>query len=90
MKYHYEDAPEYLADAYAVAQYRGIAWRVLGWQTEPDEDTEWTGIEYRTGKLVCRMVGDDRHFLFYEEEVTPLADDAYCQVCGQIGCGHSG
>ena len=88
-RYNYESDDNYFdADAYAVEGYRGIAWSVLGWQTEPDEDTEWTGIENRTGQIVARMVGDDRDFLFDEDELTPLAAEDYCDGCGQIGCGH--
>lgn len=88
MSMHYEtDEKAYCADAYAVEGYRGIAWYVLGWQTEPDEDTEWSGIENRTGRLVCRMVGDDRDFAFDPDDVSPLERSAYCAGCGQIGCG---
>ncbi len=83
---HYENAPEYEAPAYQVSGYRGIAWHVLGWQTEPDEDTEWSGYENRTGKLVCRMVGDDRDFTFEPDELTAVAENGYCPSCGQIGC----
>ena len=86
MKRHYEDAPEYPNNAYRVDGYSGIAWYVHGWETEPDEDTEWSGCENRTGKLVCTMVGDDRHFTFDPDEIIELPDDAYCSGCGQIGC----
>lgn len=90
-KQHYEvDDKEFSAKAYQVDGYRGIAWYVLGWQTEPDEDTYWTGYENRTGKVVCVMVGDDRHFAFEPSEITPLEREEYCGVCGQIGCGHDG
>jgi hypothetical protein len=89
-KRHYEDAPEYAADAYTVAGYRGIAWAVLGWETEPDEDTEWSGYEARTGNLVMVMVGDDRHFSVDPEDVAPLEEGAYCHECGQVGCTHDG
>ncbi len=68
----------------------GIAWRVLGWETEPDEDTEWTGMENRTGRLVCRMVGDDCDFTFDPDDLVPLDRKDYCGECGQIGCGHDG
>lgn len=88
-KAHYEEAPEYTADAYKVAGHSGIAWSVLGWETEPDEDTEWSGCENRTGNLVCVMVGDDHKWSFDPSDVTPLADHEYCHECGQIGCGHS-
>jgi hypothetical protein len=40
---HYEsDDVTFSADAYRVSGYGGIAWYVLGWETEPDEDTELT------------------------------------------------
>ena len=88
---HYEDAPEYAADAYTVASWgAGIAWSVYGWETEPDEDTEWSGYEVRTGKLVVCMVGDDRLFAVDPEDVAALADDAFCRECGQVGCCHDG
>lgn len=92
MRYpHYEESNEdFPADAYTVEGYSGIACYVMGWETEPDEDTEWTGIENRTGRVVCRMVGDDHNFAVDFEEVTPLDREAYCGECGQIGCQHDG
>ena len=90
MTRHVEDAPEFSADAYTVSGYRGIAWHVLGWETEPDQDTEWTGIEERTGRVVAIMVGDDRRFTFGPEELAPIDREAYCGSCGQVGCGHDG
>jgi hypothetical protein len=122
----YEPASEY-DGAVTVAGHPGMAWRVLGWETETvvreewepcavcggdgeiltgdDDDTEScaycdgtgqvdaTGYEpepERTGFLVCVMVGDDRHWTFDPSEVTPIDRDAYCGVCGQMGCGHDG
>lgn len=86
---HYEsDDATFSADAYRVEGYAGIAWHVLGWETEPDEDTEWSGIENRTGKILCRMVGDDRDFSFDPEDLTPITAEEYCGSCGQIGCSH--
>lgn len=76
MRRHYEDAPEYQADAY----------RIDGWETEPDEDTEWSGYENRTGNLIAVMIGDDRHFAVDPDDVSELRDDEYCPECGQIGC----
>ncbi len=73
--------------AYKVKGWPGIAWRVYGWETKPDEDTEWTGIEARTGKLLAHMVGDDKQFAFDPGDLTPIAEE-YCPDCGQIGCGH--
>ncbi len=87
---NYERAPEYDADAYAVSGWgAGIAFSVLGWETEPDEDTEWSGYETRTGNLIVRMVGDDRNFSVDPDDVTPLDPEAFCRDCGQIGCGHN-
>lgn len=74
--------PAYRADGYS-----GVAWNVYGYETEPDEDTEWSGIENPTGLLVAHMIGDDRTFTFEPDELTPLAEEDYCSGCGQIGCG---
>ena len=82
------DEKAFPASAYTVAGYRGIAWHAYGWETQPTDDTEWDGIEERTGLVVCVMVGDDRRFTFEPEELTPLRDDDYCGTCGQIGCTH--
>lgn len=77
---------EWTADAYTVDGYRGIAWSVYGWELEPDEDTEWSGVEVRTGKILARMVGDDRFFTFDPDEVSAIGKDEFCHGCGQIGC----
>lgn len=91
MKRHYESADDdFPASAYTVRGYAGIAWYVLGWETEPDDDTEWSGCENRTGQVVAIMVGDDRHFSVQPDDLTPLTRAAYCGVCGQIGCAHDG
>jgi len=91
MRKNYEtDDKAFPANAYRVERYDGIAWYVRGWETEPDEDTEWSGFENRTGRVVCTMIGDDRHFAFDPSEVTPLERAEYCGVCGQIGCSHDG
>jgi len=90
-RYHYEtDEPDPYPDAVRIRGYAGIACYVLGWETEPDEDTEWSGYEVRTGRLVAVMVGDDHRFLIDPEDVQPLARAEYCGVCGQIGCTHDG
>jgi len=87
MKRHYEeDDEDFPAPAYQVVGYKGIAFYVLGWETVPDEDTEWTGIEKRTGKVVLVMVGDDHHFAFDPEDIKPLNREEYCGSCGQMGC----
>lgn len=89
---HYDADPQtFDADAYTARGWgQGIAWYVLGWETEPDEDTEWSGCENRTGRVVAMMVGDDRKFTFDEDDLTPIAREAYCGECGQIGCSHDG
>ena len=48
MRKTYErDEETFNADAYTVKGERGIAWRVLGWETEPDRradgNTAWEG-----------------------------------------------
>ena len=85
---HYEPAPEYNASAYVVKGWRGVAFDVLGWETEPDEDTEWSGYKNRTGSLVAVMVGDDRHHSVDPSDIEPLTPAEYCSECGQIGCSH--
>ena len=54
--------------------YQGIA----AWIIDPDG-----GIG-----PVIRMVGDDRDFEVYPEELTHVTADEFCGGCGQIGCGH--
>lgn len=84
------DEATFPSEAYAVKGYRGIAWRVYGWELETIEH-EWDeSVEIRTGRVVCVMVGDDKRFTFEPEELTPLGDLDYCQECGQVGCRHDG
>ena len=85
-----EDAEAFPAEAYSVQGYRGVAWYVYGWETEPTEDTEWDVIEERTGRVVAVMIGDDRRHTFDPDELTPLEREGYCGVCGQVGCTHDG
>lgn len=84
------DDESFSADAYCARGWRGVAWHVLGWETLPDEDTEWSGMEERTGRVVAIMVGDDAKFRFEPEELTPISREDYCGSCGQIGCTHDG
>lgn len=67
----------------------GVAFRVLGWETEADEDTEWSGYENETGRVLVCMVGDDQKFAIEPDELEPLDRASYCGDCGQIGCGHN-
>jgi hypothetical protein len=88
-KTYEKDDDTFPADAYRVKGWgSGIAWWVLGWETEPDDETEWTGILPRTGRVVVRMVGDDRDFTCDQSDLTPLKREEYCGGCGQVGCGH--
>ena len=92
MKPHYE--PDYAifnADAYRLMRCKyAVAWDILGWETEPDEDTPWSGVENRTGRVVAAMVGDDHREVYDFDEFEPLQCEEYCGVCGQIGCSHDG
>jgi hypothetical protein len=68
---HYErDDQAFPAHAYSVGR-SGVAFHVLGWETEPDEDTEWTGQEQRTGRVVAVMVGDNRKHSVDPDDLTP-------------------
>jgi len=88
---HYEtDDETFNADAYTVKGYRGIAFYVLGWETEPDEDTEWSGHENRTGNVLAVMVGDDHRHKVDPEDLIPIDRKDYCGECGQMGCQHDG
>lgn len=87
--YEYEEAPEYVGRFRNTTRFgEGAAWRVLGWETQADEDSVWTGMFPRTGQLVVAMVGDDTYFLADPEDLEPLKDSEYCSECGQIGCPH--
>jgi len=87
MRYTYEDDPEtFSAPAYRVRGYGGVAWYVLGWETRPIEDEYGEDAIERSGYVVARMVGDDRHFLFRRDEFKALDREEYCGSCGQIGC----
>jgi len=79
-----EDDTYFSADAYKVKGHGGVAWYVLGWETEPGE-TEWG-----TGRVVAIMIGDDHRWVFDEDELIPIEREEYCGVCGQLGCCHDG
>ncbi len=81
-----KDDKAFPGPAYRIRGEAGVAFWALGWETVADEDTEWSGIRVRTGKVVCMMVGDDRHFAFDPDDLTPLKEEDYCGGCGQIGC----
>lgn len=75
---------------YRVARWPAVAVYVLGWETEPDEDSEWSGYETRTGSVLVTMVGDDARHSVDPDDLELIPELAYCAVCGQIGCGHDG
>jgi hypothetical protein len=88
---HYEtDDTAFPADAYSVRGFEGVACYVRGWETKPDDDTEWTGFEERTGRVIVTMVGDDAQHVVDLEDITALPREEYCGSCGQIGCCHDG
>lgn len=89
MKNYERDNLTFSSAHYKVRQYSGVAFYVLGWETVPDEDTEWTGYETRTGRVLAVMVGDDFRHSVDITDILPLAEDAFCRDCGQIGCGHN-
>jgi hypothetical protein len=72
--------------AYRAEGYGAVAWRAYAFETEADEDTEWSGYENPTGRVLAHMVGDDRPFSFEPDELAPIGDEDYCGGCGQIGC----
>jgi hypothetical protein len=83
---YYIDEPR-LDGAYRIKGEVAVAWRVLGYKAEANEDTEWSGYLVNTGELFAYMVGDDRAFPVDECDLTLLADGEFCGGCGQIGCG---
>jgi hypothetical protein len=90
-RHRYEnDDKTFWSDAYTVKGWADVAFRVLGWQLVPDEDTEWTGIYERTGDVYAIMVGDDKVWCVDVDDLQPLDVEAFCHECGQIGCTHDG
>jgi hypothetical protein len=85
-----QDNEAFPADYYHVDGWgAGIAFYILGWETEPDQDTEWSGYEVRTGNVLAVMVGDDYRHTVDPENITPLDSGQFCHSCGQIGCTHN-
>jgi hypothetical protein len=64
----------------------GVAYAALGYQVEPDEDTEWSGCYNRTGLIAVQLVGDDYTYFAEPDDLQVIPDEAYCTECGQIGC----
>jgi hypothetical protein len=78
------------AGHFRVEGYGGVAFYFYGLETKPDEDTEWTGEEVPTGKVLMIMVGDDIAHIIDPKDVEPLDEDEFCSECGQIGCTADG
>ena len=75
---------------YMVDGYGGIAFYLTGYVQvrDRDEDGEWDGeLVDDPDWVVAVMVGDDRPHTVEVDSLTKLAADAYCNECGQIGCG---
>jgi hypothetical protein len=73
---------------FASPELPGVALVALRPETEPDEDTEWTGIEQPTGRILVQMVGDRVVWALDPADLTVIGDGDWCGQCGQIGCGH--
>lgn len=87
---HWIDSPEWPENARYRTGKIAVAWFVYGLETEPDEDTEWSGIENLTGRVVACMVGDNNPETFDPSELELIGELDYCAECGQIGCTHDG
>ncbi len=83
-----EDKDTFPAEAYRMVGYPGIAFRVLGWEKEMDRFGEMEQVG-RTGLVAVHMVGDNRVYMTYPVDLTPLKEKEFCDSCGQISCGHS-
>lgn len=90
MKNYERDDEAFPSEAYKVRQYPGIGFWVLGWETQPTEDTEWSGLEERTGRVLAVMIGDDYRHSVDPEDLEPIEREEYCGSCGQMGCTHDG
>lgn len=95
-----------IGDTVAVDSYSGVAWRIVDFDKEweplmyrewDSDEGEWYDADSGEGEWVsiphrfeCYMVGDDTSFFFDESELTHIADEDFCDGCGQIGCRHGG
>jgi len=67
-----EEGPLY-NQVITIEQYGGVAFFVDG---------------YRSGKIECHMIGDDRTFTFDKDDVSNVLEESeFCWTCGQVGCG---
>lgn len=50
---------------------------------------DWSlGTDYE--HVIAVMVGDDREHIVDVDDLTPIAREDYCGICGQVGCTHDG
>lgn len=77
---------------YTVDGCRGVAWWIAPLMiADTFDDGEETGETYPSDtQVIAVMVGDDRRHTVDIDDLTAIAEDDYCHVCGQIGCGHDG
>lgn len=85
---------------YSVADMPGVAWYLRGYVIEDNEverydpDTDEYSYEnepwQNTGLVRAVMVGDDREHIIDVDDLTMIAEEDYCHVCGQLGCQHDG
>ena len=85
-----QDHKAFNAEAYKVNGWSGIAFQVLGWELQDTEETEWSGCQEKTGKVIAVMVGDDECHAVEEEDLIPIDAADYCSGCGQLGCTADG
>lgn len=75
---------------------KGVAFAVLRndyqdvFIEDPELDEEFGYVEEIVipDRWVCVMVGDDRPFVFDEQDIVLIEENQYCRNCGQIGCNH--
>lgn len=87
---------------YRVERYKGVAWRITGYKQVLTTESFWVKDQYgddlhvelgeweddtESGIVLAHMVGDDRIFELYIDELIELNEDEYCPGCGQVGCG---
>ncbi len=71
-----------------VKGFSGVACRFVGWQRVLYRDEYGDCEEEMTGRALVIMVGDDHRHVVDPEDMELIAEDSYCDGCGQIGCGH--
>jgi hypothetical protein len=74
-----------VGDVVRVKGFHGVACRYRGPETAYDYEAD---DEVETGWHLVVMIGDDHKHRVDYDDMSPLAEDAYCDGCGQIGCGH--